>query len=353
MELKKTFIQNEFLMITEITKREEWNNILSEISDYDCYHTFEYHHITKLTGEIPILICYRGTSGIIAFPLLKRKIPKSNFYDCTSVYGYAGPIFSSNINRKDLKNFQNGLQEYCSKNNIVSIFSRLNPYISNQEKTLSKLGDIVALGKVVYIDLYKNIDAQRTEYSKTTKRYLNKSRKFCSIKKSIDEKDILTFKDLYYENMNRVNANSYYFFDEAYFLKLVRTKEFLSEVIYVILEETKEIIAGTILIKGKDVIHYHLSGTKTEYLSLNPLRLILDEARIENSTSKNYRIFNLGGGLKNKGDGLFRFKSSLSNNTKVFKIWKYIANKEIYKTLVDMKETNSDFFPSYRRQGED
>lgn len=353
MKFKTTFMQNEFLMITEVTKREEWNNILSEISDYDCYHTFEYHLISKLAGEVPILIYYRGTSGIIAFPLLKRKIPKSNFYDCTSVYGYAGPIFSSNIKSKDLKNFQNGLKEYCSKNNIISIFSRLNPYINNQEKTLSKLGDILVLGKVVYIDLFKNIDEQRTEYSKTTKRYLNKSRKFCSIKKNFDEKDILIFKDIYYENMNRVNANSYYFFDETYFLKFVRTKEFVSEVIYVILEETKEIIAGAILIKGKDVVHYHLSGTKTKYLPLNPLRLILDEARIGNSTSKNYQFFNLGGGLKNMDDGLFRFKSSFSNSKRVFKIWKYIANKEIYKTLVDIKETNSDFFPSYRRQGED
>ena len=353
MESKIAFMQNDFLMITEITKNEEWNIILSEISNYDCYHTFEYHHISKLPGEEPILISYRGDSGIIAFPLLKRKIPKSDFYDCTSVYGYAGPVFSAGISRKDLNDFQDALQVYCSKNNIVSIFSRLNPYINDQEKTLSKLGDIVALGKVVYIDLVKNIEEQRSEFSKTTKRYLNKSRKFCSIKKSFDEKDILIFKDLYYENMNRVKADAYYFFDEAYFIQLAGVKEFISEVIYVILEETKEIIAGAILIKNRDVVHYHLSGTKTEYLSLNPLRLILDEARLENSISKNHRFFNLGGGLKNMDDGLFHFKSSFSKSTKAFKIWKYIANEEIYKALVDMKETNSEFFPSYRRQGKD
>jgi hypothetical protein len=203
----------------------------------------------------------------------------------------------------------------------------------------------------VYIDLLKNIEDQRKEFSKTTKRYLNKSRKLCAIKKDFDKKDISIFKDLYYENMNRVGADTYYFFEEAYFLKLADSKEFTSEVIYVTLEETKEIISGGIFIKSNNVVHYHLSGTKTKYLPLNPLRLILDEARLENSMSKKHRYFNLGGGLKNMDDGLFHFKSSFSKTTKSFKIWKYIANEEIYNALVEMKETNSEFFPSYRFQG--
>jgi len=265
--------------------------VLKKIDCYDCYHTFEYHHLSKLKGELPILIYYEGKTGKIAFPLLKRKIPKYDFYDCTSVYGYVGPIFTPNIDEIDLSFFQIAIAKFFKKEKIISVFSRLNPFLVSQEKSLTQLGKIETLGKVIFIDLRENNRNQRLGYSKTTKRYLNKSRKFCSIKKEFDQEDILIFKNLYYENMNRVNANSYYYFEESYFQQLLQAKEFTTDVKYVINNDTEEIIAGAIFIKSKHVIHYHLSGTKTEFLHLNPLRLLIDEMRLENPNYKEYAYF--------------------------------------------------------------
>ena len=67
-------------------------------------------------------------------------------------------------------------------------------------------------------------------------------------------------------------------------------------------------------------------------------------------TEENYKYFNLGGGLGNVQDDLFRFKASFSKDFKSFQVWKYIANKEVYNSFVKEKQMylNTDFFPLYR-----
>ena len=49
------------------------------------------------------------------------------------------------------------------------------------------------------------------------------------------------------------------------------------------------------------------------FLKLSPIRLLIDEARIQGSL-ENYKYFNLGGGLGNQIDSLFHFKASFSKS---------------------------------------
>ena len=100
--------------------------------------------------------------------------------------------------------------------------------------------------------------------------------------------------------------------------------------------------------KKNRVIHYHLSGTLTKYMHLNPLRLILDEARVQ-GTIEAYDFLNLGGGLGGCEDSLFQYKSTFSKNFKKFKIWKYIVNQKVYHELITVKNNGSaTYFPAYR-----
>lgn len=337
-------------MITIVTDRSRWNSILNNIGVYDCYHTYEYHHISCLGDETPILICYETKAITIALPLLKRAIPESDFYDCTSVYGYAGPVYSASTTTEDFQNFQKALVQLCDNERIVSVFSRLNPFVEGQEQALDTIGKVETLGNVVAIDLNKDLELQQQEFSRTTKRYLNKARKVCYVKKEIEEGDILKFKELYYENMDRVHASDYYYFSETYFSSLINSKEFKTELLFAVLEGTNEIISGIILIKTKSMVHYHLSGTRTKFLHLNPLRLLLDQTRIDASgIAQDYDYLNLGGGLGNRQDNLFRFKSSFSKEYKTFKVWKYISNAEVYASLTKGSDYNeTSFFPAYR-----
>lgn len=333
-----------------ISSEKEWKNAITDVDYYDFHHTYDYHNLSKLDGETPILIEYTEGNKRIYLPLIKRKIPNTDYFDATSVYGYAGPIQKNiNVSFNNTK-FIRALDAFFKEEKIISIFSRLNPFIDHQETILKDFGIIEELSSVVNIDLTKTIDEQRTIFSKSTKRYINKCRKTYDFKISNKEEDILMFMDLYYENMDRVNAEKKYYFSKQYFLDFVNSKDYKTDVLLAIDKITNHIISAAMMVKTNNIIQYHISGTRNDYLNISPVRLLIDEMRLK-GTQEGYKYFNLGGGLGNQEDELFKFKSSFSKDFKPFKIWKLVANNEVYNKLIqnngiDASETS--FFPLYR-----
>ncbi len=343
------------ITVSVVKEKKKWDTEIKNLDSYDFYHTYDYHQLAKQKNESAILFVYELNELTIALPLLIRSIKETSYFDATSVYGYAGPISKNIPDDFDSSNFNQKLLEFLKSNNIIAVFSRLNPFIKNQESIIGTLGTIESIGSVVNIDLTKDIDTQKTSYSKTTKRYLNKTKKICSVITSDKEEDIITFIDLYHENMKRVNAKDSYFFDKEYVYKILNSDAYNAEVLFAVMNETKEIISAAIMVKTNEkIIQYHISGTRTKHLNLTPIRLLIDEMRIK-GTKENYTYFNLGGGLGSQEDTLFQFKASFSKDFKDFKIWKHIIDTDIYDELVeknialkDIDKNNVSFFPLYR-----
>ncbi|MEW7291831.1 GNAT family N-acetyltransferase [Aquimarina sp. 2304DJ70-9] len=338
------------LNIEIIEEKVEWQNLLNMVEYYDFYHTYDYHQLSKAPDEKPILIKYEDKGNVIGLPLLLRKIFDTDYYDVTSVYGYAGPLCSTINSSFNNLDFASQLNQFFREKKVVSVFSRLNPFIKNQEIVLKGLGDLVQLGTIVNIDLTQDIDIQRSVFSKTTKRYINKGRKLCSVRLSNSKEDISTFMELYYENMDRVQAKKNYYFTEDYFNYFINSSDFKTDVLLATYNETNEIISAAMMVKTNNIIQYHISGTRDDYLYLTPIRILIDEMRIK-GTSENYKYFNLGGGLGGAEDSLFRFKSSFSKDYRDFKVWKYIVNREVYDQLTSQYtdlDNETDFFPLYR-----
>ncbi len=340
------------LTFSIIRDKHNWQKVLNTIVEYDFYHTFDYHQLSKNEGDTPILIKYQEENIIVALPFLLRKIHNTKYYDITSVYGYAGPMVTcSSVDFNPLK-FQKYLIDFFQKNNIITVFSRLNPFLSNQEKLIKGIGEIQTLSKVVNINLLKTIEEQRSVYSKTTKRYVNKMRKLCDIKKSNSTEDIEIFRALYYENMDRVKAKKSYYFNRQYFEMFLNSEEFETEVLMASLKETNKIISAAMMVKTNNIVQYHISGTKNDYLHLTPIRILIDEMRVK-ATEEGYQFFNLGGGLGSSEDSLFNFKASFSKDFKNFKVWKYVVNDKIYEELCNKysdNQANLNFFPLYRNK---
>ncbi len=335
-------------MIKEITLKKDWNAVLEQVDIYDFYHTYDYHHIScDQSNETPILITYTKGDVVIALPLLLRAIPGTNYFDYTSVYGYGGPISKGVDSSFDCNPYKEALQTYFYEKNIVSVFSRLHPYISTQEPVLCALGSLTSLGRVVNIDVTLPLDESRRVYQKSLKNQVNKLRKTCNIRKANSKNDVLEFVNIYHENMKRLSAKDYYFFKPEYFLNFLEQTDFKTDILLVEELESNTIIAGSMFVKTNGFVQFHLSGTKTDYLRLRPSKLFLDEMRVE-ATNENYKYFNLGGGLGSSEDSLFEFKSSFSKDFKTFKIWKYIVNEEVYNELSEQNKSNTDFFPKYR-----
>ncbi len=347
-------------MIEIITDREEWNSFMKLIGHFDFYFSYYYHLLSKKDGEKPMLIAYREAGTLIAVPLLVRDIEGTSYKDATSVYGYAGPLCKTEFGDPtavDNARFKTELQRFLIDNKIVSVFSRLHPFIDYQTNLLQDIGSISSPGSVVNIDLTLPLDIQRQQYNSRLKTYVNKARRVYDIVKGKEEEQIEEFIEMYYENMRRVDADDYYFFEKRYFYQLMISSYFKVDLLLCSRKDTGELIGGAMFIKTGNIVQYHLSGCKEEYLPLNPIKLLIDEMRLR-ATAENYTYFNLGGGLGVKEDSLFRFKASFSKNLKPAQFWKYIVNKEVYDELIAKSKIGheheehgeTDYFPAYRQK---
>lgn len=343
-------------MIELIENKKEWVAVIESACESDFYQTYDYHSSSKNKNEHPILIKYQDEHASIALPLLIRKIEGTPYRDATSVYGYSGPFTSNLSPGYDNSIFARELSELFLDNGIISVFSRLNPFIPHQKEVLRGLGSTSSPGNVVYIDLKKDPEGQRAAYNKRLKTYINKSRRLYTIKKATERAEILQFIALYYENMKRVQAREHYFFKEAYFFDLLASKDFKAEILLAIDNQSGAIIGGGLFLKHKRIVQYHLSGAREEYLKLNPIKFLIDEMR-ERATKEGYYYFNLGGGVGNKEDSLFHFKSGFSRDSRPFELWKYVVNEDVYQDLVHEKKNINgannmvecgEFFPIYR-----
>ncbi|HYX05611.1 MAG TPA: peptidoglycan bridge formation glycyltransferase FemA/FemB family protein, partial [Bacteroidales bacterium] len=247
------------------------------------------------------------------------------------------------------KLFAKILLTYFQKNNIISVFSRLNPYIKNQLEILKYFGDIVNQGKVVNINLNLDITVQKQNYQNRLKTQINQSRRNCIIKKASTTEDLKDFIDIYYENMSRVGAKNCYFFSENYFKKILASNHFNAEILMAQDKKSSVTIAGCLFVTTNNIVQYHLSGTKFEFLHLSPTKILIDEMRII-ASKRGMRYFNLGGGVGGKyNSSLFHFKSLFSKDFKDFNLWKLIVNHKAYDELVEKRiNTNTLFFPKYR-----
>lgn len=324
----------------------KWTEIIKQASVYDFHHTAYFHKID--TTDPSKLLFFSHEENFIALPVVIRPIANTVFFDITSVYGYAGPIywFNKDYQQENLLNFfKLEFFNFCKDHNIVSVFSRLHPLIE-QKVIIEGLGEIVDLNKTISVDLTLSADEQRKEYRKSLKSELNQlRRKDIYVKEADAQNEIDQFIAIYYETMDRVNATPNYYFSKEYFYDFLDNVDFKSKLLIAVKEE--KVIAGAIFTLTDKIMQYHLAGTTEEFIRETPMKLILDEARLlgNQTTAKS---LHLGGGVGGSDeDSLFRFKSGFSKNFKQFSVWKYIVNPAVYNQLSKEKAQTS-YFPLYR-----
>lgn len=334
----------------------QWNNFIKDCYHYDFYHTADYHRLAESEGEGDgVLLAFNRGQYFIGLPLIIRPIYKDaklsgeQRYDATSVYGYAGPVAShQNLPKDFVISFQKSLKQYCIKNRIISVFSRLHT-LWDQRGWLEGLGKIEDLGKTVSIDLTLPLEKQRAKFRKSNKSEINQLRRTARCRLADTRSDVDEYIDIYLENMRRVNAADRYFFDRDYFYNLLDAKDF--ECFIMLVENEQQTMAGAMFTVTKDIIQYHLAGTRETYLKLTPMKLILDEIRIK-ATNRGLKYFHLGGGVGSAEDSLFRFKSGFSDTFHTFSVWKWIVDEAEYQQLIGLQFGNdkiiSDYFPLYR-----
>lgn len=319
-----------------------WNDYIGQLPIYmqDIYFTRQYHLLEeKRSDGKAYLFVYAemGTEmGLYAF--IKRPIEQMNmpetFFDIETVYGYGGPLVNTE-NDEFVRRFEEAFLEYCRDENIIAEFVRFHPLIQNQ--TIFK-EDIQVLHnrKTVALDLSSNIDDIWMQQISTQNR--NTIRKCIKNNLTVEETDDYeAFMHIYDETMRRVNADEFYSFEQTYFDELRRD----DKNILLCVKYNQKMIAAAIFMGYGEYFHYHLSGSRREYLKLAPNNILLWEA-IKYAKEHGYQKMHFGGGLSDSmEDNLFKFKSHFSKEYVDFYIGKRVHNNEIYNMLIHQWEMQS------------
>jgi hypothetical protein len=160
------------------------------------------------------------------------------------------------------------------------------------------------------------------------------------------------FITIYWETMERVNADEGYYFDTGYFHEL---KAVLGSRLHLIsaLTPDGEMAAGGLFTTINGIMQYHLSGTAEAHRLLAPSKLVAHAAIMWGKAAGN-RVLHLGGGVGGKEDSLFQFKAGFSNGRLAFQTWRIICDSVKYSALAPSGCADScteSFFPSYRAPG--
>lgn len=293
--------------------------------------------------------------GKITNLFIKREIPididGKKYYDLVTPYGYGGPrIHYSSNKEKLLEEYEKEFQKYCMENNIVSEFIRFHPIMENA-LDFEKIYNSTYMRKTLVTNLKDYEDPVQTQFSKNCKRDIKQI-----LKKGVEYKineapeKIGAFKEIYYSTMNRNNATDFYYFDDEYFEKLL--KNFRQNIILVEAVFEGKVIAVDFYFIYNKTIHFHLSGTFSEYLHLSPTS-VLKYAIVNWGKEKGYNLIHLGGGRSNsEDDSLYVFKKKFAQTDRAdFYIGKRVWNQDIYNKMCEIKNVNpnDEFFPAYRK----
>ncbi|MDR1718955.1 MAG: GNAT family N-acetyltransferase [Dysgonamonadaceae bacterium] len=324
--------------VIPVTESAEWNEVLTKVDHFDCYHTPSYS-LLDTSGE-PRLLVFEADGQLQAIPFIFRTIPNTDLRDVTSVYGYAGWIRHG---REALPDIDRVLTAYFKEEKVVSAFSRIHPLIPGADRFGS--GTVVDLNTTLAIDLHSDPQAQWTAYSESVRRAIKRLRRINpTIRLATHDSDVLTFASVYREAMRLLKADPYYFFSDDYFLRLAHAPDY--EALFLFAEWEGQILGSALFLVCNEFMQYHLGAVAAPYRSLSPLKWLIDEARlIANDRKLNY--LHLGGGLGGQNDDLYVFKSRMAPLKLQFKVWKWIVDAKNYAFLSNGKPESS-YFPLYR-----
>ncbi|MDR1055979.1 MAG: GNAT family N-acetyltransferase [Prevotellaceae bacterium] len=350
-------------MIEIITLEQEarWIELVKSFQNYDVYYLPGYVKAFKLQGDgEPLLIYYNNQKLRGICVLMRRMINRKlvsqlaigdmDLYDVVTPYGYGGFIFEGDVDLSEMKIF---MEEYTScmcEGGIVTGFFRFHPQLNNAIY-FNEIAPVYDLGKTVEValtdkeDIFKNISSKN-------RNMIRKAIKLGVIVNHGQGKEILEkFKHMYDCTMEKRQARQYYFFDLKFYEALDNDLKDNYRVFYA--EYDNKIISAAIILFAGKRMHYHLSGSHTEYKHMASSNLLLYEAACWGA-SQGLNTFHLGGGIGSCEDSLYKFKQSFNPKySMIFSTSKQVYDIGKYQQLTDIAvrkhgvDSEATFFPLY------
>lgn len=326
-----------------ITDEAQWSAALSTFQNVDFHHTYAFHKISLDNGEGEplLLVANDGDTLIMVWSLLSRVIPGTTHKDLGTVYGYPGPL---SIGRHPLIDVLREAFVWLAEKGYVSVVGRLHPIANVDLLGGQDYPEVRKLGTVVAVDLKRDIAELKREIRGAKNGTIKKIEKSgVTIRQSRSPVDTPVFQSIYSETMDRIGADSYYYFKNEYLNSLLSADCF--DACYQFAELEGEVIAAASIIDTKEVRQYYLSGTSSEHSRLSPMSLVLRD-QIFDAKEQGLSWFILGGGLGGQVDSLTHYKLGFSKTTFTAGLICKNLRPELYSELSGSRDI--DFFPAYR-----
>lgn len=349
--------------VISINEADKWNAIVKSFVNYDVYYLSGYTNAYRIYGDgDPTLIYYHDQDISAINVVMKRDIEKdkrfagkikpNTFFDFSTPYGYGGFIVEGKINNESLNRLNNQYTQYCMNNNIICEFVRFHPLMEDAliRQSLYKTKE---MGRTVTVDLLAKEKIWLSLSSKNRNVIRKAKKSGVEIYWGRSTELVEEFIPLYNSTMDRDSADSYYYFNKAFFKSILEDIKYNFLFFYAVYDE--KIISMSIILLANKKMHYHLSASNRDYQKLAATNLLLYEVAVW-GCENGYECFHLGGGLGGEEDSLFKFKKSFNKeSTTSFSIGTKIFNQEKYSELLhirfpeDIEISNTTFFPAYRK----
>jgi hypothetical protein len=336
------------------------------LAGHDVYHTAGYHRVAGLSGEgTPQLLVFGAEERFVAWPYLLQGIPNSApivggpAHDVTSTYGYSGPVVvGCEPGHAFVEDAWHAFRDTWIQQHVVSVFTRFHPILGNHRwfaHDMTADGDrpelgVQRTGETVSIDPRLADGEVVAAYPRSFRQEIAQSRrKGLRTEVDADWRHLETFIDLYTETMRRNHAHSAYFLGRDYFLDLKRELGDDLNLFVGMVDGT--ITAACLFMSHHGIVHPHLAGTSTAFLSMSPLKVMWDDVR-HWAAARGDWIIHLGGGRGGQADSLFDFKARFSPNRHDFHTGRWVLDRVRFDALSRVAETGSHeqlgYFPPYR-----
>jgi len=328
-----------------------WNEVLATLPqvEQDVYFREEYVRLYETETEKAYCVVCREEEKVLLFPLLRRSFSFKGeiYYDFETAYGYGGHVSNCHVTNF-IESALDVLKKYCQENGFVAGFVRFHPLFQNQVG-FETVGRVIEDRKTVAINLDQTLDeVWKNEIHSKNRNVIRKAEKAgCSF--IVDDKfeHLKEFINLYDSTMDKLSADGFYYFDDAYYenLKLGITDSFLG----CVQNSDGQIISAAIFIYSGPYGHYHLSGSDKSQLAISPNNFMLWNAAIE-LQKRGVKRFHLGGGTNgDEENSLYQFKRRFSKDTCQFCIGKLVFNQELYEAIcADWESNNPDKVEHYK-----
>ena len=346
-------------LISIDAESDDWDEVVRSMTGHSVYQSAAYHRLAAaMDGGDARLYFFEQGKRRVAIPLIVRDIDPAfagagrTLRDATSVYGYPGVLSNTHDAPQPLiDQFQFALQQEMRRENIVTVFVRLDTIRSGSEFVIG-LGDVEKIGDTIAIDLSTDDETRFRTYRRNHRCNIKKLREMGA--QTVNDPSFCTlpaFEDDYRTSMQRVGAKDWFSFGLPYFQSLCAQRP--NDIVLLQTKIDGQLACGGLFFCSGDVAYAHLTATDDQWAHKSPTKVLFDDAA-SYFRRLGYRWLHIGGGLGARQDSLYRFKCGFSSERFPFHVWKYVVDARRYQQLCRRTESPilgekyESFFPQYR-----